>query len=149
MAPLREQLQTAGVETKSFVSANALAADLHLDQVGIVQQLESAEVLELDPLLQVTAMDDTVADVERETFAQNHPGIDGTGVRVAVLDSGVDEQHSFLNVAASVETCNESVDIPGSHGTHCAGSIASTDALFPGIAPGATLLNVKRLRSWL
>ena len=58
------------------MSANALAADLHLDQVGIVQQLESAEVLELDPLLQVTAMDDTVADVERETFAQNHPGIE-------------------------------------------------------------------------
>ena len=47
----------------------------------------------------------------------------------------------------SKSTCPESTDIPGSHGTHCAGSIASRDATFPGIAPDVTLINVKVLNA--
>ena len=51
--------------------------------------------------------------------------MDGSGIRLAVLDSGIDLKHPWLKVAASYETCDETVDIPGAHGTHVAG------ALFP------------------
>lgn len=64
-----------------------------------------------------------------------------------MLDSGVDLHHPFLRVSASVSTCGESIDIPGSHGTHCAGSIASRDSFYPGVAPGVSLLNIKVLTS--
>ncbi len=56
-------------------------------------------------------------------------------------------QHPHLVVADSAETCGESIDIPGDHGTHCAGSIASRDAVFPGVAPAVRLINIKVLRA--
>ncbi|MFY9959307.1 S8 family serine peptidase, partial [Pseudomonas sp.] len=49
-------------------------------------------------------------------------------------------------VIDSVSTCGEDFLIPGSHGTHCAGSIASRDSLYRGVAPDVELLNIKVLR---
>jgi subtilisin family serine protease len=80
-------------------------------------------------------------------FRRSHPGRDGTGVKVAVLDSGVDRHHPHLKVARSVTACDEAATIPGSHGTHCAGILASQDKVYGGIAPQVTLLNVKVLRA--
>lgn len=71
----------------------------------------------------------------------------GRGVRVAVLDSGIDTTHPFLRVAASVSTCGEDVDAPGRHGTFCAGVIAARHPQYSGIAPAVDLLNVKTSRA--
>jgi serine protease AprX len=68
-------------------------------------------------------------------------------VTVAVLDSGVDLDHPALRVKASVSTCSEPVELPGEHGTHCAGAIGSRDAVFSGVAPGVDLVNVKVLNA--
>ena len=81
-------------------------------------------------------------------------GFDGDGVRVAVLDTGIDDGHSDLSgsVAAAHDftTEDDPVDANG-HGTHVAGTIAgdgsATDGRHRGVAPGATLLNGKVLRS--
>ncbi|WP_328434447.1 S8 family peptidase [Streptomyces sp. NBC_00425] len=79
-------------------------------------------------------------------------GYDGKGVKVAVLDTGIDTTHPDL---ASVVT--ESKDFSGTgstddrvgHGTHVAatvaGSGARSDGLYKGVAPGARLLNAKVL----
>ena len=79
-------------------------------------------------------------------FQNNHGPLTGQGAKVAVLDSGIDAQHAHLNIVDAVSTSGESVDIAGSHGTHCAGSIASRDRVFPGVAPDVELINVKVLR---
>jgi subtilisin family serine protease len=92
-------------------------------------------------------MDDAVRDIELPLFRARHPALDGTGIRVAVLDSGIDTLHPWLQVADSVSTCGESVNVPGRHGTHVAGSIASRDTVYRGVAPGVTLINVKVLTS--
>lgn len=80
-------------------------------------------------------------------------GFRGQGVRVAVLDSGIDSSHPDLipnlNLALSTSFVDgEDVDNPpGDHGTHVAGTIAAADNAFGtiGVAPEAEIVAVKVL----
>ncbi|MEN3360584.1 MAG: hypothetical protein V7637_4566, partial [Mycobacteriales bacterium] len=76
-------------------------------------------------------------------------GYTGAGVKVAVLDTGIDDTHPDLagQVAARANFTDEpdGLDHFG-HGTHVASTIASTgggDGRHKGVAPGATLLDGK------
>ncbi|MCI0685746.1 MAG: S8 family serine peptidase, partial [Sporichthyaceae bacterium] len=78
-------------------------------------------------------------------------GFDGSGVTVAVLDTGIDATHPDLitQVGAArnfVEEFEDSRDLVG-HGTHVASTVAGTGAAeggrYRGVAPGATLLDGK------
>ncbi|WAM00196.1 S8 family serine peptidase [Streptomyces sp. Je 1-369] len=79
-------------------------------------------------------------------------GYDGTGVKVAVLDSGVDATHPDLKGRILAEknfsTAPDAKDRRG-HGTHVASIAAGTGAesggKFKGVAPGAKLLSGKVL----
>lgn len=79
-------------------------------------------------------------------------GLDGTGVTVAVLDSGVDTDHPDLAGVVVEEkdfTGSPSVDDRHGHGTHVAsivaGSGAASDGSRRGVAPGAKILSGKVL----
>ncbi|MEU3453802.1 S8 family serine peptidase [Micromonospora sp. NPDC006766] len=78
-------------------------------------------------------------------------GFDGTGVRVAVLDTGVDATHPDLVGKVSArrnftEGEEDDRDLVG-HGTHVASTIAGSGAgsggKYKGVAPGASLLDGK------
>jgi subtilisin len=78
-------------------------------------------------------------------------GTTGTGGKIAILDTGIDGEHSDLegNYAGGYDFVNEDsdpVDDHG-HGTHCAGIAAATrgDGGVVGVAPGASLYGVKVL----
>ncbi|PPK70579.1 S8 family peptidase [Actinokineospora auranticolor] len=77
-------------------------------------------------------------------------GFDGTGTRVAVVDTGIDETHPDLEgrVAAKADFSpdGDGEDHYG-HGTHVASILAGTgkasDGRYRGMAPGATLVSAK------
>jgi len=138
---------SAGLQTAPLLSGNILQARALPGQIAEALQHKDVEMIELDPLVIATLMDDAVQDIELPVARMRHPTLDGSGVRVAVLDSGIDLLHPWLRVADSVSTCGEDVAIPGRHGTHVAGSIASRDSVYGGVAPGVTLLNIKVLDS--
>ncbi|MCL0079195.1 S8 family serine peptidase, partial [Dehalococcoidia bacterium] len=89
-------------------------------------------------------------------------GFDGSGIRIAILDTGIDDTHPDLQgkvVAAKDLTDDGTVDDLHGHGTHCAGIAAGAynpETGISGVAPGAYLINAKVLNregegydSWL
>lgn len=82
-------------------------------------------------------------------------GIDGSGVIVAIIDSGIDKNHpdlvgKVIGEKNFVEGEDTTEDLVG-HGTLCAGIIAgsgrASGGRYKGIAPGAQLLNVRVIGS--
>jgi serine protease AprX len=79
-------------------------------------------------------------------------GITGTGVNVAIIDTGIAPVPALTSpgkVVAAVDFSDERNDpaLAGrdgyGHGTHLAGIVAGHDADFEGVAPGAGLVSVK------
>lgn len=91
-------------------------------------------------------------DVEATPVFQ---GLTGEGVRVAVLDTGIDTGHPALvnrldlTAARNFSGSGDPADVTDrqGHGTHCAGIIAAEDvgAIMSGIAPRATIVPIKVL----
>ncbi len=106
-------------------------------------------------------LDQSVAQIGAPAAWQ--AGLDGAGVSVAVLDTGIDQTHPDLTgkivEAVNFTTEDSAVDRHG-HGTHVAstiaGSGAASDSRYRGVAPGVSLLVGKVLddngdgrESWL
>ncbi len=73
-------------------------------------------------------------------------GADGSGVKVAVVDTGIDTSNNDLNCSQVLYTASyRSGEDDNGHGTHCAGIIAGLDNTVGGlgVAPEATLISVK------
>lgn len=89
----------------------------------------------------------------------NQTGLDGTGIGIAVLDSGIDVDHtSFLNRSNDVRvvysedfTGEGRTDDPYGHGTHVASLAAGNGRIsnreYIGVAPNANLINLRVLNS--
>ena len=86
-------------------------------------------------------------------------GYDGSGQCVVVMDTGIDLDHSFFGedsdgngvadkIIFSKDFTNEqdnTADDGNGHGTHVAGIIGSSDQIYPGVAPGASLIGLQVL----
>lgn len=94
-------------------------------------------------------------DVWAMIDARGHP-VTGAGVRVAIIDSGIDYTHSDLGgcfgqgckVVDGWDFINDDADPmdDNGHGTHCAGIVAA-DGAVKGVAPDAILYAYKALDS--
>src|SRR5690606_27651641 len=104
----------------------------------------------LDAPLEASDADSTPQIGATDAWAD---GVDGTGVTVAVLDSGIDTGHPDLDegvvtLEQDFTGSGSTTDVLG-HGTHVASIIAGTgeasDGETRGVAPGARLLNARVL----
>lgn len=101
----------------------------------------------------------TGADQVRATPNPASSSLDGTGIGIAILDSGIDPEHrSFLNRSNAVRvvysedfTGEGRTDDPYGHGTHVAALAAGNGRIssgqYVGIAPNANLINLRVLNS--
>jgi serine protease AprX len=144
---LAELLRSLGVKKiKQFSIVNAIAATLTPDQILSVSEREDVKMMRLVMREKVTCTDNSVPLINAP--AVWNLGYGGNGIKVAVLDTGIDKNHPALagKVIDEVSTVDgEGVDEPGSHGTHCAGIIASNNATYKGVSPDVDLINVKVL----
>jgi subtilisin family serine protease len=106
-------------------------------------QLSDVDYVWLDELVEVS-LADSVPQVGAPSAWDR--GLDGAGVTVAVLDTGIDAGHPDLAgkvVGEQNFTDSDTATDRHGHGTHVAGIAAGTGAEFTGVAPGAALLNAK------
>src|SRR5215207_4530987 len=91
-------------------------------------------------------------------LAAGRGAIDGSGIGIAILDSGIDANHAQFSptasgprIVASVDFTGENrTDDPYGHGTFVAAAAAGGAAAgseYTGIAPGVSLVNVRVLNS--
>lgn len=141
---LNELARLRVTEVRSHTLANAVGARLTPAQIRALAELDEVETIRLerpDDILCASAGTDLI----EATAARTEFRIDGRGVRVAVLDSGIDRHHPALSgrVVDRVSLVPEGLEPPGRHGTHVAGILASGHPRIRGVAPGAELIDVK------
>lgn len=80
-------------------------------------------------------------------------GLTGQGVRIAIVDTGIDAQHPDFagRIMATANFTNEGPEDGNGHGTHCAsiaaGSGAASANKYRGVAPQASIYAAKVLRT--
>ncbi|WP_116946799.1 S8 family serine peptidase [Jiangella endophytica] len=148
---------TATLESVGAVAVQAPATELAAFWTGVSADLPSAgSARRALPVIEKIWLDAKV----RPTLSESVPqigapaawaaGYDGTGVTVAVLDTGYDPAHPDLagQVTQAADFSGTSVQDANGHGTHVAATVAGTgagtgagsDGTRRGVAPGADLL---------
>lgn len=148
--PVVEKLEKLGVrrgKIKQLWISNMMSAELTIEQIEKIAELEDVKIIRLEKLDKVTCLNNSVPGINVPQVWNK--GYTGSGVKIAVLDSGIDKNHGALTgkVVAEFDTSGEGTGIPGNHGTHVAGIIASNNTTYRGVAYGASLINGKVLTS--
>jgi len=134
----------------SFLEQEFEDISLRLQSSKVVNVLPSIENLILKSTQEVQQNFELPKDIINASILTSS-GYDGTGVKIAILDSGLDDTHpAFTNVGYQESfilpeygySSEEGIyDLHG-HGTHVAG-IAAGSGSFPGIAPDSEIVNLK------
>ena len=152
-ARVRRELRTVGAAVVAL-PPSALAELEQFEEVSYVSPDEETRVL--GHVSRATGTDAAVA----QTYS-TLSNLDGTGVGIAVVDSGIYDPHAaFLNAAGTASrvvhnqnfvTTEARTDDPYGHGTHVAGLAAGNDRVqgggYRGVAPEAHLVDLRVLDS--
>ena len=135
-----------------FSIINGVAAELPENAIEAISK--NKDVLYIQPDIEVFAHDQEITwGVQKVNALAVHTSTKGAGVKIAILDSGIDYTHPDLDDNYQggfdfVNYDNDPMDDYG-HGTKVAGIIAAEDNNFGilGVAPEASIYGVKVLSS--
>lgn len=159
---LAQDLMALDVRLQSRTQSK-ITREYHTLFSGVAATVDSAAIAEIRQLPNVAAvyedaqvhatLNESVPLIGAPTVWNTY-GVNGAGVKVAVIDTGIDYTHPDLGgclgaacrVAGGYDFVNHDADPRDDHGhgTHVAGIIAANGTL-KGVAPGATLLAYKAL----
>lgn len=145
---------------------DALAGRVPVTELLTLRDIPGVVMIELDGILTVANNDARIGHGVDVTFAET--GYDGAGTTVAIIDTGLDGNHSSLDdqdddpttydpkILGFYDAVNSPDNTSGDifpfddqgHGSHCGGTTAGTGAPtyeHPGMAPQAHLVGVKVL----
>ena len=151
----KEEFNLTGVSTRGFRG--------NITQKGFNELLKDSRVSLIkdrtDAALITGMLDESVSIINVDTEVWNL-GYTGDGIKVCVIDSGIDTDHPDLSGNIVDEKCycsnnccpnnqdvDDSAEDDNGHGTHVAGIIASQDSTYKGVAYDVDLYIVKVLDS--
>ncbi|RLA07168.1 MAG: peptidase S8 [Gammaproteobacteria bacterium] len=133
MGMMRESSNSFETTPDIEISTSELSST---EQEDIRRDPDTLAIAEAMPLTLIEPVDSADADASAsgntwgiEAVGADTSGFDGSGVKVAVLDTGIDPNHSaFAGMLLTRKNFTQEVDddIHG-HGTHCAGTIFGRD----------------------
>jgi len=132
-----------GVE-ENFSVVNASSASLTGEEIEKIQKNYSDNIERIEPDYIVEKMVRDSASQIGYPEAENI-GYKGENSSIAVLDTGIDREHSYLNIKGGFDTTGEGEGDFDGHGTHVAGIINLQHPEYTGIAPEADIYDVKVL----
>jgi subtilisin family serine protease len=153
----RVMRQSGGLATRHFrnVPASAGRADAHArallerhpEVLSVAPDREVETLGKLTGAASATAPQVVPAGVTRVGAQPGAVAYTGSGVGVAIVDTGIDFQHGDLAVAATCFTAYAACQDDEGHGTHVSGIVAAANNEIDvvGVAPSATLYAVKVL----
>jgi len=122
-----------------------------IDAVAVTIPAQAAEKIAKRPFVKLVEPDYKVKLVLDTSASQIqadkvwNKDLTGKDIDVAILDTGIHDEHPALTVEKEVDYTDEGTDDLHGHGTHVAGIVASIDSTYRGISYDADLFNVKVL----
>ena len=142
-------LETLGAKIKyKYGIIDAVALSISSDLIEQISQLSFIKSVEYDAETRIVLAQSALQIKANRVWLEH--GIEGKNIRIAVLDTGIDNNHQDLqNVILEKDFTGEGTDDEHGHGTHVASIIAgsgkSSAGLYKGIASKASLMDIKVL----
>jgi len=160
---LKSLLKSNGIKVKkSFISFNSLSADLPASVVETLASFPEVEYISVDSDVRVLGghVSHTTGADNVRTMGPNGQALDGTGIGIAVLDSGIYPLHDSFDegpshtsrITVNKDFTGEGItdDVYG-HGSHVASAVAGNGTVskgkYIGIAPNANIVSLRVLDS--
>ena len=146
---LEDDVKKAGAEAmQSFWLTHSVLTEVTREQLESLAARSDVVSVTLDKRHFALCLD-TSRPLIGADQVENNLNFIGAGVTVALLDTGVDTAHPALVGVVTVQQdlTGEGTGDGNGHGTHTAGIIASQNLTFRGIAPGASIVDIKIMDS--
>lgn len=130
------------LEMREFKFGNFYYMKIPKSEISKLEKAPSVKKVRLETEYKIL-LDVSVPLVNTSSFLGS--GYNGSGIKICILDTGVNKTHPALisRVINESDFIDEGLEDLNGHGTHVAGIAASNDSVYRGIAPAASVLSAK------